>query len=153
MSDLDQLNHILNILGSPTPQDLQCIINEKVRFNIMLCIVKTSVVKMLATDDHSTNVLSANCLSPFNFLLYKLLNPPMISPASPLNIFWVPIHHSFYCIVGLSDIEIRNALRLLQQKTLRLLLCCIRTFCCSKLIKPISRVNKANITSKYYRSH
>lgn len=28
---LDQLNHILNILGSPTPQDLQCIINEKAR--------------------------------------------------------------------------------------------------------------------------
>jgi hypothetical protein len=27
---LDQLNHILGILGSPTPEDLSCIINEKV---------------------------------------------------------------------------------------------------------------------------
>ena len=27
---LDQLNHILGVLGSPTPDDLQCIINEKV---------------------------------------------------------------------------------------------------------------------------
>ena len=29
---LDQLNHILGVLGSPTPDDLQCIINEKVLF-------------------------------------------------------------------------------------------------------------------------
>lgn len=28
---LDQLNHILNILGSPTQEDLNCIINEKAR--------------------------------------------------------------------------------------------------------------------------
>ncbi|XP_017301429.1 mitogen-activated protein kinase 1, partial [Diaphorina citri] len=28
---LDQLNHILGILGSPTPEDLSCIINEKAR--------------------------------------------------------------------------------------------------------------------------
>lgn len=28
---LDQLNHILGILGSPTKEDLDCIINEKVR--------------------------------------------------------------------------------------------------------------------------
>ena len=27
---LDQLNHILGILGSPSPEDLSCIINEKV---------------------------------------------------------------------------------------------------------------------------
>ena len=31
---LDQLNHILGVLGSPTPDDLQCIINEKVKDNI-----------------------------------------------------------------------------------------------------------------------
>lgn len=29
--DLDQLNHILNVLGSPTPDDLRSIYNEKVR--------------------------------------------------------------------------------------------------------------------------
>ena len=29
-SDLDQLNHILGILGSPSQDDLQCIMNEKV---------------------------------------------------------------------------------------------------------------------------
>lgn len=28
--DLDQLNHILGILGSPSQEDLDCIINEKV---------------------------------------------------------------------------------------------------------------------------
>ena len=28
---LDQLNHILGILGSPSPEDLNCIINEKAR--------------------------------------------------------------------------------------------------------------------------
>jgi len=27
---LDQLNHILGVLGSPSPEDLECIINEKV---------------------------------------------------------------------------------------------------------------------------
>lgn len=27
---LDQLNHILGVLGSPSPDDLNCIINEKV---------------------------------------------------------------------------------------------------------------------------
>ena len=29
--DLDQLNHILGVLGSPSQEDLQCIINDKVR--------------------------------------------------------------------------------------------------------------------------
>lgn len=29
---LDQLNHILGVLGSPTQEDLECIINEKVDF-------------------------------------------------------------------------------------------------------------------------
>jgi len=28
--DLDQLNHILGILGSPSQEDLNCIINDKV---------------------------------------------------------------------------------------------------------------------------
>ena len=29
---LDQLNHILGVLGSPSQEDLECIINDKVRF-------------------------------------------------------------------------------------------------------------------------
>ena len=29
---LDQLNHILSVLGSPSQDDLQCIINEKVSY-------------------------------------------------------------------------------------------------------------------------
>lgn len=29
---LDQLNHILDVLGSPSAEDLECIINEKVIF-------------------------------------------------------------------------------------------------------------------------
>lgn len=28
--DLDQLNHILNVVGSPSQEDLDCIVNEKV---------------------------------------------------------------------------------------------------------------------------
>ncbi len=35
---LDQLNHILGILGSPTSEDLSCIINEKVNENILPAI-------------------------------------------------------------------------------------------------------------------
>ena len=30
-SDLDQLNHILNIVGSPSAEDLSCIMNDKVK--------------------------------------------------------------------------------------------------------------------------
>jgi mitogen-activated protein kinase 1/3 len=33
---LDQLNHILGVLGSPTADDLQCIINEKVRCRVLI---------------------------------------------------------------------------------------------------------------------
>lgn len=29
-TDLDQLNHILNVVGSPSQEDLDCIVNEKV---------------------------------------------------------------------------------------------------------------------------
>lgn len=35
---LDQLNHILGVLGSPSPEDLECIINEKVLI-VSLCLV------------------------------------------------------------------------------------------------------------------
>jgi len=31
-TDLDQLNHILGVLGSPSQEDLACIINDKVWF-------------------------------------------------------------------------------------------------------------------------
>ena len=34
--DLDQLNHILGILGSPGAEDLSCIINEKVSTSLWL---------------------------------------------------------------------------------------------------------------------
>lgn len=30
-TDLDQLNHILGVIGSPSQEDLNCIINEKAR--------------------------------------------------------------------------------------------------------------------------
>ena len=32
-TDLDQLNHILGVLGSPSQEDLMCIMNEKVLKN------------------------------------------------------------------------------------------------------------------------
>ena len=31
VSDLDQLNYILSVLGSPSQEDLNCIINDKAR--------------------------------------------------------------------------------------------------------------------------
>ena len=34
--DLDQLNHILNVVGSPSQEDLDCIVNEKVYYYIVL---------------------------------------------------------------------------------------------------------------------
>lgn len=33
---LDQLNHILGVLGTPSQEDLDCIINEKVRHSCVL---------------------------------------------------------------------------------------------------------------------
>lgn len=32
---LDQLNHILGVLGSPSSEDLECIINDKVIFTLL----------------------------------------------------------------------------------------------------------------------
>lgn len=32
---LDQLNHILGVLGSPSQEDLECIINDKVKYFII----------------------------------------------------------------------------------------------------------------------
>ena len=34
--DLDQLNHILNVVGTPSAEDLQCIMNEKVSMNVSM---------------------------------------------------------------------------------------------------------------------
>lgn len=43
--DLDQLNHILGVVGSPTPEDLQCIINEKVCVQcVLVCLYDVSYI-------------------------------------------------------------------------------------------------------------
>ena len=50
---LDQLNHILGVLGSPTPDDLQCIINEKVLFLhrfVKLCFFIRAFVLFLGAE-------------------------------------------------------------------------------------------------------
>lgn len=39
---LDQLNHILGVLGSPSPEDLECIINEKVLNYVYVCVLLKS---------------------------------------------------------------------------------------------------------------
>ena len=36
--DLDQLNHILSVLGSPSQEDLNCIINDKVNVPVLLTL-------------------------------------------------------------------------------------------------------------------
>ena len=45
-SDLDQLNHILGILGSPTQEDLQCIMNDKVTSSDSETVCFSVYVKM-----------------------------------------------------------------------------------------------------------
>lgn len=37
-TDLDQLNRILEVLGSPSQEDLQCIMNEKVQYYTLVCM-------------------------------------------------------------------------------------------------------------------
>ena len=37
-TDLDQLNRILEVLGSPSQEDLQCIMNEKVQYYGLVCM-------------------------------------------------------------------------------------------------------------------
>ena len=51
---LDQLNHILGILGSPSQEDLNCIINEKARSYLQSLPVKAKVpwTRMYADADH-----------------------------------------------------------------------------------------------------
>ena len=63
LSDLDQLNHILNILGSPTPQDLQCIINEKVRH------VRISLISDPCQDVHYFYMIPCTLCSAAQYLL------------------------------------------------------------------------------------
>lgn len=43
---LDQLNHILGVLGSPSPEDLECIINEKVLI-IFLCLIFFNIIILI----------------------------------------------------------------------------------------------------------
>jgi hypothetical protein len=43
---LDQLNHILGILGSPSPADLECIINEKVKYFIYILLRCNFFIRM-----------------------------------------------------------------------------------------------------------
>jgi mitogen-activated protein kinase 1/3 len=52
---LDQLNLILGVLGSPTPEDLNCIINDKARGYLQSLPPKARVpwTKMFPTADHS----------------------------------------------------------------------------------------------------
>lgn len=42
---LDQLNHILGVLGSPSQDDLKCIINEKVSFFFAELFYRNALMK------------------------------------------------------------------------------------------------------------
>ena len=55
---LDQLNHILNIVGSPSPDDLSCIRNEKV-------VTRTEYPPLITTLYHLPSF--------FSFFLFPLL--------------------------------------------------------------------------------
>lgn len=54
---LDQLNHILGVLGSPSPDDLECIINEKVRISALIHILF-----------NPTFIISLNCFQARSYL-------------------------------------------------------------------------------------
>lgn len=75
---LDQLNHILGVLGSPSPEDLECIINEKVlddyvylllEFNILeyVCILQF-FARQLALYIYNTVVLKLFWFQARNYL-------------------------------------------------------------------------------------
>lgn len=51
---LDQLNHILGVLGSPSPEDLECIINEKV---LVLKLVSLYLVIHSLIEKISINIV------------------------------------------------------------------------------------------------
>ena len=62
-ADLDQLNHILGVLGSPTLEDLQCIKNDKVYSGIMLLLSNTPPPGKHNSLDVSVMLESKYCAS------------------------------------------------------------------------------------------
>ncbi|GFO27628.1 mitogen-activated protein kinase [Plakobranchus ocellatus] len=60
--DLDQLNHILGVLGSPSQEDLQCIINDKARGYIQSLPFKPKVpwVRLFPKADPKEKMLTFN---------------------------------------------------------------------------------------------
>ena len=61
--DLDQLNHILGVLGSPTQEDLMCIINDKVSLVWWSSLTRmTSCVSPLTRCTGANTRLKVSCL-------------------------------------------------------------------------------------------
>lgn len=87
---LDQLNHILGVLGSPTPEDLECIINEKV----MLSALNTySGDRLVMLQQHwsctiARCVYSALHLRFLKILRINLLNVPLSLTVSNFQILY-----------------------------------------------------------------
>ena len=60
-TDLDQLNHILGVLGSPSQEDLMCIMNEKVKKivlnnpGLLLYFNRRLKIKILISEEFKTS--------------------------------------------------------------------------------------------------
>lgn len=60
-TDLDQLNHILGVLGSPSQEDLMCIMNEKVKKivlnnpGLLLYFNRRLKIKLLISEEFKTS--------------------------------------------------------------------------------------------------
>lgn len=97
---LDQLNLILNVLGSPTQEDLQCIINEKVSL-IGISLVFVWTERVLSNEKPQKASLSCGCAvcgggqfetswcspRPWRLARVALFSPP-------------PVHDVASCVAG-----------------------------------------------------
>lgn len=74
---LDQLNHILGILGSPTSEDLSCIINEKVSSNDLkfdgLMIWQMTVLFNIAKKSFTDDLINERAHNLSSIQLYLIL--------------------------------------------------------------------------------
>lgn len=103
---LDQLNHILGVLGSPTAEDLECIINEKARSYLQSLPFKPKVpwTKMFPHADSKALDLLDKMLTfnPHNRIgVEDALAHPYLEqyydPADEVYIHYYPFTFQFIC--------------------------------------------------------
>lgn len=115
--DLDQLNHILGVLGSPGPEDLNCIINDKVMSRLDNCKIVIILDRwhMLCVDFQARGYLQSLPFKPkvpWN-TLYPNADPKGIihSPASvPFRAYAHAVSPSLSLLQNISGAECKNFL-------------------------------------------